>query len=181
MAKLIALVWIVAYVIFVVRGLRNRSGPRWFAVAGVFALSLWIQSDWWRIAAGCYSDRYLAILFLWAGIVNVMFVHHVIQRPHGNPLSGHPLSPTRSETAPQIRAANAAVIRGLVFAPVAWSALNALRTFDREPSLMQRAIAMLQHGVSWTALVLLVCAAILTPFALWFSHANPSAARRWGR
>src|SRR5712691_11115297 len=38
MYRLIALVWLGAYVVFTIRGLRNRSGPRWLGVAGVLAL-----------------------------------------------------------------------------------------------------------------------------------------------
>src|SRR5215475_1451144 len=35
MDRLIALVWFGAYIVFAFQGLRNRSAPRWLAVAGV--------------------------------------------------------------------------------------------------------------------------------------------------
>jgi hypothetical protein len=178
MAKLVALVWLAAYVMFTLWGIRNRSGPRWFAVAGVLALSLWIESDWWRIAAGCYSSRSLTILFLWAGVVNLMFLHHLVQRHCGDLVAAHPLSPTGSEDGRQLRAANAVVLRVLVFTPIAWSGLNALRTFHREPSLTERAIGVAQHCVSWAALALFLCAAILTSCVLWSSHVTRSGALR---
>ena len=38
--KLVMLVWLGAYVVFVRQGLRNRSGPKWLAIAGVLALFL---------------------------------------------------------------------------------------------------------------------------------------------
>src|ERR1035441_5867865 len=47
MAKLVALVWLAAYVMFTLWGIRNRSGPRWLAVAGILAPSLWVQSQLW--------------------------------------------------------------------------------------------------------------------------------------
>ncbi len=39
MYKLIALVWFGAYVMFIVQGLRNRSGPRYLGAAGALSLS----------------------------------------------------------------------------------------------------------------------------------------------
>jgi hypothetical protein len=178
MAKLVAVVWSAAYVMFTVWGMRNRSGPRWFAVAGVLALGLWIQSDWWRIAAGCYSNRSLTSLFLWAGVVNLMFLHHLAQRHSEDSVAAHPLSPTGPEEGRPLKAANLVALRALVFTPIAWSGLNALRTFRREPTLTERAIVMAQHCLSWAALVLFLCAAILTSFVLWSSHATRSVARQ---
>ena len=67
MPKLVTLVWLGAYIVFIVHGLRNRSGPRWLAIAGVLALFLSIESHWWRIS-NCSSSGSVAILFLCAGI-----------------------------------------------------------------------------------------------------------------
>ena len=163
MPKLVALVWLGAYVVFTVQGLRNRSGPRWLAIAGVPALFLSIESHWWR-TSNCSSSGSVAILFLWAGIVSLMFLHHAVQPQttflvgrSPEPLSGsHPASP--------IRLAWRGVLPALAFMPIAWSALKAFRDFGWEPNLAQEAIATVQDCISWAtfALFLLAAALLLT-------------------
>jgi len=79
MPKLFALVWLGAYVTFTVQGLRNRSGPRWFAIAALPALFLSVKSHWWWISMGCSSSRNTALFLLWVGMVGLMFLHHAVQ------------------------------------------------------------------------------------------------------
>jgi hypothetical protein len=177
MEKLIVLVWLGAYVVFTSLGIRDRSGPRWLAVAGVSALILWIESDWWRISAGCVSSRNVAILLTWAGVVSVMFLHHIIQRPSALLGDTHPVSPRRLGTGGQLSTANTVVVRVLVFMPVAWSVLNAFRTFDREENFKERAIVMVQDCISWATLTLFLISAALTLLLLWLSYATQSEAR----
>ena len=74
--KLLFLVWFVAYAVFVRQGLRNRSGPRWLAIAGVLALVFSIKSQSLRISGACGSTAETVKVFLWAGIVSLMFLHH---------------------------------------------------------------------------------------------------------
>uniref|UniRef100_Q01TR6 Transmembrane protein n=1 Tax=Solibacter usitatus (strain Ellin6076) TaxID=234267 RepID=Q01TR6_SOLUE len=156
MYKLIAFVWFGAYVVFILKGLRNRSGPRWLGVAGILALPLWIESDWWRVSAGCVSNRSVTILLLWAGIVALMFLHHVI-RPSGEGVERDSGRPPRW--------INTAVVRVLVFMPIGWSVLNAIRPFDREPALKERAIVFVQRCFSWATLALFLVATALSLIA----------------
>jgi hypothetical protein len=158
MYKLIALVFFGAFVVFILQGLRNRSGPRWLGVAGTLALSLWIESYWWRVSEGCVSNRSIAILLLWAGIAVLMFLHHVIQRPSGERVERRGSLPRRSEI-------NRVVVRILVFMPIVWCVLNAIRPFDREPTLKERAIDLVQRCFSWATLVLFLVATALTMVA----------------
>ncbi len=164
MYKLIALVWFGSYVVFTFQGLRNKSGPRWLGVAGILALFLWIQSDWWRVSAGCVSDRSLTILLLWAGIVSLMFIHHVIQRPAGDLTERRDV--LASGVPGRVSSINRTVVRVLAFLPIGWSALNAIRPFDREPTLNERAIDLVQHCISWGTLALVLVATALSLVAI---------------
>lgn len=154
MYKLIVLVCFGAYVVFLVQGLRSRSGPRWLAVAGALALLLWIESDWWRVSAGCVSNRSIAILLLWAGTACLMFLHHLVQRPSGDFIDTREPPPTVLQG--RLSRINRAVVPVLVFLPLGWSTLNAIRPFDREPTLKERAIDLLQRCLSWATLALVL-------------------------
>ncbi|MBL0158226.1 MAG: hypothetical protein IPP47_14145 [Bryobacterales bacterium] len=50
----------------------------------------------------------------------------------------------------------------LFFMPIGWSALNALRGVDREPTPRENAIAAVQHCISWATLALFLIAAALS-------------------
>jgi hypothetical protein len=168
MYKLTATVWLVAYVVFVIQGLRNRSGRRWFAVAGALALVLWAQSDWWRVSAGCYGSRRLAAFFVWAGVVILMFVHHVIRRPHEVYSPGSPSS-SALLLAPPLALACKCIWPALTFMPIAWSILNAFRPFNREPDFTERAIIAIQRCISWgtIGLALISVALCFGLFIIW--------------
>jgi hypothetical protein len=86
MYRLAAFVSFGAFVVLAYQGIRNRSGPRWLAIAGVPALALWIDSDWWRISAGCYSSRSATVLFAWAATVSLMFFTTLSNAPYGRPV-----------------------------------------------------------------------------------------------
>jgi hypothetical protein len=154
MYKLMVLIWFAAYVVFIIQGLRNRSGPRWLAIAGALALPLWVQSDWWRVSAGCVSDRSVAILLLWAGMTILMFVHHIVQRPSGGVVEQRASQGRLSVLA-------SAILRVLVFLPIGWCALNAIRPYDREPTLVERIVDSLQRCLSWATVALFFLAAAL--------------------
>ena len=68
-----------AFVLFAVQGLRNRSGPRWLAIAGLPGLLFAILSDWWRISAGCYDAVSLTLSSFWVVATGAMFFHHAAQ------------------------------------------------------------------------------------------------------
>jgi hypothetical protein len=161
MPELVRLVSLGAYVAFTIRGLCNRSGPRWLAIAGVLALFLSIKSDWWRISAGCYSSGSMATFFLWAGIVSLMFLHHAVQ-PQTTFLVGRiPGSLSGSHPASLLRLAWRRVLPALAFMPIAWSALNTFRGFGWQPNLAEEAIAAAQHCISWATFALSLIAAAL--------------------
>lgn len=154
MYRLVALVWFGAYFVFLLRGLWNRSAPRWLAVAGALALFLWVESDWWRVSAGCVSNRSLVFLLVWAAMTDLLFLHHVIQRPTGTVAE-------RRDFRGRISRINMAIARILVFMPIGWSALNAIRPFDREPTFAEKAIDLVQRCFSWTTLALFVATTAL--------------------
>jgi hypothetical protein len=86
-------------------------------VAGALALFLWIESDWWRVSAGCVSNRSLVFLLVCAAITDLMFLHHVIQRPSGTVAE-------RRDFRGRLSRINMGIVRILVFMPIGWSALK---------------------------------------------------------
>ena len=76
--KLATLVWLGAYVVFTVQGLRNRSGPRWLAIACVPALVLTLVKESERARSFCYTGTPIG-LFIWFSAVMIMFLHHAFQ------------------------------------------------------------------------------------------------------
>ena len=81
--KFVLFLCLAGIVVFTIRGLRNRPGPRWLGIACVPALLLAILSESLRIthASGCYSKARLICWFTWLGVVMIMFLHHAVQ-PH---------------------------------------------------------------------------------------------------
>jgi len=80
MPKLPTLVWLGAYVLFSVQGLRNRSGPRWLAIAGLLAgvLSSLVEVSK-HIRFGCYTKDGLVLSLMWFGFAMIMFLHHAVR------------------------------------------------------------------------------------------------------
>jgi len=158
MYRLVVLVCIAAFTVFMVQGLRNRPGPRWLAIAGVPALAAAIMSDWWQISAGCYSTGGVAFLFLWAGIVSLMFLHQAVQ----------PRATAHDEQSSLGRSWSAllacrGIFRTLAFLPIAWSVLNEFRDIRRGDSgtFAQTAIVAIQHSIAWTTFGLFLLGAAL--------------------
>ena len=80
MPKMATLVWFGAYVVFTVQGLRNRSGPRWLAIAGGAAVVLSsLVEESRHIRSGCYTNDGLVLLLIWFGSAFIMFLHHAVQ------------------------------------------------------------------------------------------------------
>jgi len=79
-ARLATLVLFSAALAFLVQGFRNRSAPRWLAVAGLIALPIAVQHRMWWIVS-CYGPQARVWYSAAAGAVGLMFLHHIIQRP----------------------------------------------------------------------------------------------------
>jgi len=154
MYRLVAVVCLGAVILFIIHGLRNRSGPVWLAIAGMLSVALWIQSGWWRVSDGCVSYRSLTALLLWAATTELMFLHHILQRPQTDVAGQH-------ESRGRLRTINSVILRMVAFMPIGWSALNAIRPFDREPSSSERAIDLVQRCLSWGTLTLLLVATVI--------------------
>lgn len=78
--RLAVLVWVLAFGVLLARGLRDRPGPRWLAIAGAMLCpASTLPSEWWRSASNCYNPAVVACwsLFLLATIA--MFLLHSIQ------------------------------------------------------------------------------------------------------
>lgn len=163
MYRLVLLVCIAAFTVFVVQGLRNRPGPRWLAIAGVPALAAAIMSDWWRISAGCYSTGGVAFVFLWAGIVSLMFFHHAVQPRATSPDELNSRLCSRS-----LALASRGIFRTLACLPIAWSILNGFRDVRRGDSgtFAQTAIVAIQHIIVWATVFLSLMAIAISFY--WF-------------
>jgi hypothetical protein len=150
MYRLVVLVCFAALTVVLVQGFRNRPGPRWLAIAGVPALAAAIMSDWWRISAGCYSSGGVTLLFIWAGIVNLMFLHHAVQpRTALSELSGG-----RARRWPAL--VWHSIFQALVFLPIAWSILNGFRDWRHGDgtTFAQAVIIAIQHCIAWAMIFL---------------------------
>jgi len=117
MANLLGILCVAAFLFFVVQGLRNRPGPRWFAIIGMPAFALQVAYDWGWIKAGCYSIPNVVGLFTCVGAVELMLLHHAVQpRIH---LQDRHLWP----------AVYRRVVPAFFWTPVAWSFVNWLSVF----------------------------------------------------
>ncbi len=85
----------------------------------------------------------------------MMFLHHVLQCPSGEVVE-------RRGSLGRLSGINRIILRVLVFMPIGWSSLNAMRTFDREPTLQERAIDSLQHFFAWATLALFLVGTALS-------------------
>ncbi|WP_321477418.1 hypothetical protein [uncultured Paludibaculum sp.] len=123
--KLAVLVGSAAFLIFLVQGLRNRTGPRYLAMAGLSAVPLAVLGDWWRIGAGCYSTGGMVCAFTWLGSVSLMFLHHATQ----------PCSQASAECEQRSRFGRLCydvLFPAFVLMPLIWAVLNQFRvmTYD---------------------------------------------------
>ena len=89
MHNLIALVWFTAFIGCITQGWRNHPAPRWLAIAGVLAIILSVEDEWWQISSRCYGLPTLTLSALYFSAVLLMFLHHVLQR-RGKDQSGRP-------------------------------------------------------------------------------------------
>ncbi len=88
MHNLIALVWFTAFIGCITQGWRNHSAPRWLAIAGVLAITLSVEDEWWQISNRCYGQPGLILSALYFSAVLLMFLHHALQ-PRGGDQSGN--------------------------------------------------------------------------------------------
>lgn len=150
MERLTVLVGFGAFLLFTARGLRNRPGPRWMAIVGVLTVLVAVASDWWRVAAGCYSTASLMCSFTAFSAVAIMFLHHALQpRPEDH-------------IRLQNRRFRSLAYRGILPAsmsiPVAWAGLNVFKALDH-PQLEHTVVDALQRSLSWAEVVLFPFAA----------------------
>jgi hypothetical protein len=83
--RLAALLFFGALVVNLVLGLRNRSAPRWLAIAGLISLALLLNRQFRRFP-NCSDELHSAAGWVWILLVMLMFLHHAIQRlPHPAP------------------------------------------------------------------------------------------------
>lgn len=142
MAKLLGVLCFGAFLFFLVQGLRNRPGPRWFAIVGVPAFVL--QIDWWRVNARCYGTPGLVGLFTWLGAVELMLLHHAVQ-------PWIQLQDRRLRTA-----VYRSVVQAFFWTPVVWSLLNWVGVSTRDRG---GPVSTAQHYIAWAALILFPLAA----------------------
>lgn len=149
-------------------GITEPLGAQMVSGRWCTALVMWIQSDWWRVSAGCYGSRSLATFFVWAGVVIPMFMHHVIQRSHKIYSPGSPSS-NALLLAPPLALTYKCIWPALTFMPIAWSILNAFRPFNCEPDFTERAIIAIQSCISWGTIGLAVISIALCfgLFVIW--------------
>jgi hypothetical protein len=102
MHNLSVLVSFGAFLFFTVRGLRSRSGPRWFALAGLISLIVGVEDTWRETNCGGAISKIL--ICIWYSSVAMVFLHHTI----------HPSE--SSADWPQHRRRVGVVYRGVVVA-----------------------------------------------------------------
>jgi hypothetical protein len=141
---------LVAFLVFLIQGLRNRTGPRPLALAGIAAIPWAVLGDWWRIRAGCYSLGGMICAFIWLGSVGLMFLHHAVQ-PHRKATAEY-------EQLSRFGRRCYDVLFPAFFAmTVVWAVLNQLRvmTYDGATvGAVNSAILVAQEYVKWAWFVL---------------------------
>ena len=68
--------------------MRNRTGPRWFAIAGLLAFIPVVEDTWWVASARCDGNPHPVALLIWYGSLALMLLHHGLQpaaQPAGSP------------------------------------------------------------------------------------------------
>jgi hypothetical protein len=66
--------------VFLINGFRNASAPRWLAIAGLIALPITVNHRLWWVLS-CYGPQARVWYFVEAGVIAIMFLHHIVQRP----------------------------------------------------------------------------------------------------
>jgi hypothetical protein len=77
--RLAALALLGAFFVHLVQGLRNRPAPRWLGIAGLIALGLTVNQQFWQVMR-CYTALDTLLFFVWVAAVGLMFLHHIAQR-----------------------------------------------------------------------------------------------------
>ncbi|MCC6589868.1 MAG: hypothetical protein IT168_24450 [Bryobacterales bacterium] len=155
-----------AFLVFAVSGLRNRPGPRWLAISGMFAIPMVVASDWWRISANCYSKSGLVSTCVWLSAVTGMFLHHAFQ-PRA-PVRTDPRGPaTRRQQINHF--VHRSALPSFLITLLTWALLNQFRalTYDGDnPNRIHGAIIAVQQLVAWAAAALFVVAVAVGLHAL---------------
>ncbi len=79
MHSLQVLISFAAILLFGVQGMRNRTGPRWLAIAGLLAFIPVVEDTWWTASARCDGNPHPIALLIWYGCLALMLLHHALQ------------------------------------------------------------------------------------------------------
>lgn len=63
-----------------VQGLRNRAAPVWLAIVALVGFAITVDHWLWRVQT-CYSTAGETGFWIECGVVVLMCLHHIIQRP----------------------------------------------------------------------------------------------------
>ena len=140
MERIETLVFLIAFFLFVVSGMRNRPGPRWLAIAGLAALPLSLQTMWWKIGMGCYVIASLVPSFTSMALIAVMFIHHAVRPGVATITGGRRLHPALA----------------LVWLPIARSCINVVKwQWLAKDSGTAKALGVMLTRISWAEVLLL--------------------------
>jgi hypothetical protein len=142
-----------AFLVFMVQGLRNRSGPRWLAIAGVLSLALQFEDEW-PIGAGG-AGLMFCILY---GSIAAMLLHHAV-RPWGEDRKW-------PKTNRFVALAYGGVISAFVLMMAVWFVIRHIvlltRAYDSENATILMSIV--NCGFGWPAYGLFFFAVFLTVY-----------------
>jgi|WetSurMetagenome_2_1015567.scaffolds.fasta_scaffold378047_1 hypothetical protein len=145
-----------AFFVFMLQGLRNRSGPRWLAITGLISVAVFVEDEWINIKSNGAAG--LTVLCLGYGSVAAMLLHHAA-RPRGEKWE-------QSETSRPGAFAYRVVISAFVFMMAAWFIILQIvlmtGAFNSENETLLTGIAACK--TVWPAYALFFLAVILTVY-----------------
>lgn len=77
--QVLALVFLVSFVVLTVQGLRNHAVPRWLAIAGLAGLVPIVDHKLWLIH--CSNKVSVVTFFIWLLAFALVCLHQILQRP----------------------------------------------------------------------------------------------------
>jgi hypothetical protein len=172
MHNLMVLVSFCAFIICISQGLRNRSGPRWLAIAGVLAMILLFEDEWWQIAGQCYRQPSLTLSGVYFGSVLLMFLNHALQPRVWNQ--------TWRRHSRIVRLTSQGILLGFLLLLVVWFGLIQFTLLIGHRNLVfsETLIGNVQRNIGMPAYILFLFAAAITVSRLGETRGTPTGSNQ---
>lgn len=151
-------VFLAAFVVLLIQGLRNRQGSRSLAILGLLSTPLLVISDWWRISAGCYSPSALTLNTLCLTSAALMFIHHAATSASTIPAQSPTTRSLLARAWRQTRRNPASLFLASLLVLAVFTELRSTTYDADEPGALHSLVLTVQHGMAWITVTLFVLA-----------------------